>query len=122
MAAALVLTSFAFVAPARTAFSRGGLWHAFILTMIFVICAMYHVCDTGLSSMLGLGVAETCPPALRHMLTLANHGGAHFCMLQMAVLVLARKTRPCSGSAIPKCSSMQAKLMLRCFRHGTSCS
>lgn len=73
----LFFSSLAFLVPARTSFYLGRLWHAWVFTLMAVICCAYHVSN---SSLLGSD--------LRQLLTLAHHGWAYFCFLQMAFLVL----------------------------------
>lgn len=82
----LVVTSFAFVVPAHTSFCLGRLWHAAVFMLMTTVCFFYHICDTDLP--LSLGAEAGCPGSMRHALTLADHGWAYFCFLQMAFLVL----------------------------------
>lgn len=82
----LVATSFAFLVPANAALSLGRLWHAGVFALMAAVCTIYHVCDTELLQTLDGGTG--CPSAVRHTLTLADHGWAYYCALQMAFLVL----------------------------------
>lgn len=84
----LVLTSLAFLVPARASFLLGRLWHAWIFLLLVFICVAYHSCNEDLHSRLGLSSFGTCPETMRQMLTLLHHGLAYFCLLQMAYLIL----------------------------------
>lgn len=68
----LVLTSLAFLLPARASFYLGRLWHTCVFTLMAVICAAYHLFGSDTTQ----------------WLTLVHHGWAYFCFLQMAFLVL----------------------------------
>lgn len=82
----IVTTSFAFLLPARVSFSIGWLWQAAVFIIMTIVCFFYHVCDAHVPALLGLGF--TCPEPTRYFFTLADHGLAYFCVLQMAFLVL----------------------------------
>lgn len=79
----LFCTSLAFLAPARTSLRLGRLWHAWVFLLMSGICATYHVLNSNLHA--HLGPAGDC---MREWVTLAHHGWAYFCFLQMAFLVL----------------------------------
>lgn len=81
----LVLSSFAFLAPGYVSHSLQRQWYASVFLMMSVVCAIYHVCDTKLPEHLGL---SPCPADVTHLLTLADHGAAYFCILQIGFLVL----------------------------------
>jgi len=82
----MILTSLALLAPAKYAFSAGRPWHTALFVAMATICTAYHICDAQAPSSLLSGVH--CPQPLPHILTLADHGCAYFCFLQMALLLL----------------------------------
>jgi hypothetical protein len=81
----MVVSSFALLLPARYALSAGRFWHAGLFVCMTVICAAYHMCDARVPG--SLLSPALCPRELTHVLTLADHGCAYFCILQMSLLL-----------------------------------
>merc|ERR1719331_2341371 len=81
----MILSSLALLAPAKYAFNAGRPWHAALFATMAIICTVYHVCDAKDSKLLWSSVQ--CKQGL-HFLTLADHGCAYFCFVQMALLLL----------------------------------
>jgi len=81
----MILSSLALLAPAKYAFNAGRPWHAALFATMAIICTVYHVCDAKDSKLLSSSVQ--CKHGL-HFLTLADHGCAYFCFVQMALLLL----------------------------------
>eukprot|EP00933_Yihiella_yeosuensis_P060319 TRINITY_DN627_c1_g1_i2.p1 TRINITY_DN627_c1_g1~~TRINITY_DN627_c1_g1_i2.p1 ORF type:complete len:473 (+),score=46.73 TRINITY_DN627_c1_g1_i2:125-1543(+) len=101
----LVVTGFAFLAPAVTAIRLGRLWLASVFTLMSAICAAYHICDADLPDIMGL--RRSCPASVTHVLTLADHGSAYFCILQLAFLLLGPEDPSLQdGAESPKISTM----------------
>lgn len=82
----MILTSLVLLAPAKYALSAGRPWHAALFTTMAMVCTAYHVCDAKSSTLLLPGTH--CPAPLPHILTLADHGCAYFCFVQMGFLLL----------------------------------
>jgi len=82
----MFLTSFMLLLPAKYALTAGRPWHAALFLAMTLSCAVYHVCDAKATTI--LGAAPLCTRTHLTYMTLADHGCAYFCFLQMGFLLL----------------------------------
>jgi len=88
MRVVMILTSFAFLAPAKYAARAGRPFHVAMFATMAMTCAVYHLCDAEAPIQAMLLHGGHCPDPLTHILTLADHASAYFCILQMAFMLL----------------------------------
>jgi hypothetical protein len=82
----LLIASLAFLIPALSAWRMKRIWHCYLFVIMALICTCHHLCSADTSR--HMGMHTLCAPTVTNFFSHAFSASAHFCVLQMAFLIM----------------------------------